>query len=130
MTKRRKEQTIQWPKEEKNKQYNGQKKERTDNTMAKRRKEQTIQWPKEGKNRQYHGQKKKRTNNAMAKRRKEQKNKQYNDQKKKRTNNTMTKRRKEQTFFRKWPFSGEDDRGQTRPRALVFTRCDIQSERL
>jgi ATP-dependent Zn protease len=52
MTKRRKEQTIQWSKEEKNKQYNGQKKKRTDNTMAKRRKEQTIQWPKEEKNRQ------------------------------------------------------------------------------
>jgi hypothetical protein len=34
------------------------------------------------------------------------------------------------TFFRKWPFSGEDDRGKTSPCALVFTRCDIQSERL
>ena len=33
-------------------------------------------------------------------------------------------------FFRKWPFSGEDDRGKTSPRALVFTRCDIQSELL
>ena len=33
-------------------------------------------------------------------------------------------------FFRKWPFSGEDDQGKTSPRALVFTRCDIQSERL
>ena len=33
-------------------------------------------------------------------------------------------------FFRKWPFSGEDDRGKTSPRALVFTRCDIQSEGL
>jgi hypothetical protein len=33
-------------------------------------------------------------------------------------------------FFRKWPFSGEDDRGMTSPRALVFTRCNIQSERL
>ena len=33
-------------------------------------------------------------------------------------------------FFRKWPFSGEDDRGKTSPRALVFTRWDIQSERL
>ena len=33
-------------------------------------------------------------------------------------------------FFLKWPFSGEDDRGKTSPRALVFTRCDIQSERL
>jgi hypothetical protein len=31
--------------------------------------------------------------------------------------------------FRKWPFSGEDDRGKTSPRALVFTRCDIQSKR-
>ena len=27
-------------------------------------------------------------------------------------------------------FSGEDDRGKTSPRALVFTCCDIQSERL
>jgi hypothetical protein len=37
MAKRRKEQTIQWPKEEKNKQYNDQKKKRTNNTMTKRR---------------------------------------------------------------------------------------------
>jgi hypothetical protein len=37
---------------------------------------------------------------------------------------------KEQRFFRKWPFSGGDDRGKTSPRALVFTRCDIQTERL
>jgi hypothetical protein len=36
----------------------------------------------------------------------------------------------ETIFFRKWPFSGEDDRGKTSPRELVFTRCDIQSERL
>ena len=56
MAKRRKEQTIQWPKEEKNKQYNGQKKKRTNNAMAKRRKEQTIQWPKEEKNKQYNDQ--------------------------------------------------------------------------
>ena len=33
-------------------------------------------------------------------------------------------------FFRKWPFSGEDNRGKTSPHALVFTRCEIQSERL
>jgi hypothetical protein len=33
-------------------------------------------------------------------------------------------------FFRKWLFSGEDDRGKTSPRALVFTGCDIQSEHL
>jgi hypothetical protein len=33
-------------------------------------------------------------------------------------------------FFRKWPFSGWDDRVKTSARALVFTRCDIQSERL
>jgi hypothetical protein len=49
MAKKKKEQTIQWPK-----------KEGTDNTMAKRRrnrqyngqkkKEQTIQWPKKGQN--------------------------------------------------------------------------------
>jgi hypothetical protein len=56
MTKRRKEQTIQWPKEEKNRQYHGQKKKRTNNAMAKRRKEQ----------------KNKRTNNTMTKRTKEQ----------------------------------------------------------
>jgi len=37
---------------------------------------------------------------------------------------------KEISFFRNWPFSGEDDRGKTSPHALVFTRCDIQSERL
>ena len=36
----------------------------------------------------------------------------------------------EYVFFRKWSFSGEDDRGKTSPHALVFTRCDIQSERL
>ena len=40
------------------------------------------------------------------------------------------KYKEEEEFFRKWPFSGEDDRGKTSPRALVFTRCDIQSERL
>ena len=33
-------------------------------------------------------------------------------------------------FFRKCPFSGWDDRVKTSARALVFTRCDIQSERL
>ena len=38
--------------------------------------------------------------------------------------------KKEESIFRKWPFSGEDDRGKTSPHALVFTRCDIQSERL
>ena len=36
----------------------------------------------------------------------------------------------EPMFFRKWPLSVEDDRGKTSPRALVFTRCDIQSKRL
>jgi hypothetical protein len=40
---------MQWPKEGKDRQCNGQKKERTDNAMAKRRKGQTIQWPKEKK---------------------------------------------------------------------------------
>ena len=64
MAKRRKEQTIPWPKEEKNKQYNDQKKKRTNNAMAKRRKEQ--------KNKQYNDQKNKRTNNTMTKRTKEQ----------------------------------------------------------
>jgi hypothetical protein len=63
---------MQGTKEEKNKQYKGQKKKRTYNTMAKRRKEQTIPWPKEEKNKQYNGQKKERTDNTMAKRRKEQ----------------------------------------------------------
>jgi hypothetical protein len=56
MAKRRKEQTMQWPKEgkdrqcngqKKDRQYNSHKKERTNNAMAKRRKEQTMQWPKE-----------------------------------------------------------------------------------
>ena len=37
---------------------------------------------------------------------------------------------REDCFFRKWPFSGEYDRGKTSPRALVFTCCDIQLERL
>jgi hypothetical protein len=37
---------------------------------------------------------------------------------------------KKETFFRKWPFSGWDDRVKTSERALVSTRCDIQSERL
>ena len=37
---------------------------------------------------------------------------------------------KDFTFFRKWPSPGGDDRGKTSSRALVFTRCDIQSERL
>ena len=38
--------------------------------------------------------------------------------------------RLKQYFFRKWAFAGEDDRGKTSSRALVFTHCDIQSERL
>ena len=33
-------------------------------------------------------------------------------------------------FFRKWLFSGWDDRVKTSARALVSTHCDIQSERL
>jgi hypothetical protein len=36
----------------------------------------------------------------------------------------------DKTFFRKWPFSGWDDRVKTSARAFVFTRCDIKSERL
>jgi hypothetical protein len=43
---------------------------------------------------------------------------------------TIGKSRQDYQFIRKWPFSGEDDRGKTSPRALVFTRCDIQSDRL
>ena len=62
---------------EKDKQYNGAKKKKTDNAVAKR-KRQTIQWPKE-KDRQYNGQKKK-TDNTMAK--------------KKKTDNTMAKRKR------------------------------------
>ena len=38
--------------------------------------------------------------------------------------------RAEAIFIRKWPFSGGDDRGKTSSRALFFTRCDIQPERL
>jgi hypothetical protein len=37
MAKRKKGQTTQWPKEKKDRQHNGQKKKRTDNTMAKRK---------------------------------------------------------------------------------------------
>jgi hypothetical protein len=47
MTKAKEEQTIQWPKQKKNRQYNGQSKRRTDNTMAKTKEEQTMQWPKQ-----------------------------------------------------------------------------------
>ena len=65
MAKTKEGQAIQWPKQKKNRQYNGPKKRRTDNTMGKPR-EQSMQWPKQTKDRQYIGQKK-RTDNAMAK---------------------------------------------------------------
>ena len=105
MIKRRKGQTTQWSKEEKDRQHNDQKKKRTDNTVIKRRKGQTTQWSKEEKDRQHYDQKKKRTDNTVIKRRKgqttqwskEEKDRQHNDQKKKRTDNTMIKRRKGQT---------------------------------
>ena len=32
-------------------------------------------------------------------------------------------------ILRKWPFSCGDERCKTSPRAFVFARCDIQSER-
>ena len=51
----------------KNKQYNGQNKRRTDNTMAKTKEEQTMQWPKQRKNRQYNDQNKRRTDNTISK---------------------------------------------------------------
>ena len=47
MAKRRRRHTIQWPKEEEDTRYNGQKKKKTHDTMAKRRRRHTIQWPKE-----------------------------------------------------------------------------------
>jgi hypothetical protein len=53
MVKTKEEQTVQWAKERKNRQYNGQKKGRTDSAMGKRKEEQTIQWSKQKKNRQY-----------------------------------------------------------------------------
>jgi hypothetical protein len=58
MAKAKEEQTIQWAKQKKNRQYNDQNKRRTDNTMAKAKEEQTIQWAKQKKNRQYNGQSK------------------------------------------------------------------------
>ena len=57
MAKAKDEQTIQWSKQ-KNKQYNGQNKRRTDNTMIKTKEEQTIQGSKQKKNRKYNGQSK------------------------------------------------------------------------
>ena len=70
MAERNKGQTILWPKETKDRQYYGRKKQRTDNTMAERNKGQTILWPKETKDRQYYGRKKQRTDNTMAERNK------------------------------------------------------------
>jgi hypothetical protein len=46
MAKTKEEQTIQWPKQKKNRQCNGQSKRKTDNTMIKTKEEQTMQWPK------------------------------------------------------------------------------------
>jgi hypothetical protein len=43
MAKKTEEQTTQWPKRQKNKQHNGQKDRRTDNTMTKKTEEQTTQ---------------------------------------------------------------------------------------
>ena len=59
----RERQTIPWPREkEKDRQYHGQEKNRTDNTMAKlKSRGQTIPWPRE----------KRRTDNTMAKRKRE-----------------------------------------------------------
>ena len=67
MIKTKEEQTIQWSKQKKNRQYNDQSKRKTDNTMIKTKEEQTMQWPKQKeehtmqwakqrKNRQYNGQ--------------------------------------------------------------------------
>ena len=59
MTKRKRQKTIQWPKEKDTRQYNDQKKKTEDNTMTKRNRQRTIQWPKEKNRRQYNDQKKK-----------------------------------------------------------------------
>ena len=58
MTKAKEEQTIQWPNQKKDRQYNDQSKRRTDNAMAKTKEEQTIQGSKQKKNRKYNGQSK------------------------------------------------------------------------
>ena len=83
------------PQKKKDRQYIGEKKRRTDNTMTKANEEQTIQWPKEKKNRQYNGQNK-RTVNAMAKTKERQtihwskeKDRQCNGQRKKDKLQTM-----------------------------------------
>jgi hypothetical protein len=47
MTKRKRQKTIQWPKEKDRRQYNDQKKKTEDKTMTKRKRQRTIQWPKE-----------------------------------------------------------------------------------
>ena len=47
MTKRKRQKTIQWPREKDRTQYNDQKKKTEDNTMTKRNRQKTIQWPKE-----------------------------------------------------------------------------------
>jgi hypothetical protein len=43
MIKTKEEQTIQWAKQKRNRQYNDQNKRRTDNIISKTKKEQTIQ---------------------------------------------------------------------------------------
>jgi ABC-type Fe2+-enterobactin transport system substrate-binding protein len=50
-------QTIQWSKVRKERQYNGQKRGRADNTMVKSEEGQTIQWSKVRKARHYNGRK-------------------------------------------------------------------------
>jgi hypothetical protein len=74
MIKTKEEQTMQWAKQKKNRQYKGQNKRRTDNTMAKGKgsKRKTMIYKtlhrRHKKNRQYNGQDKRRTDNALVKR--------------------------------------------------------------
>jgi hypothetical protein len=66
MGKTKEEQTIQWAKQKKDRQYNGQSKRKTDNTMIKTKEEHTIQWAKQKKDRQYNDQNKRKTDNALV----------------------------------------------------------------
>jgi hypothetical protein len=51
--------TIQWSKEARQRQCNGQKRRDKDNTIVKRGETKTIQWSKEARQRQYNSRKKK-----------------------------------------------------------------------
>ena len=53
MTKRKKQKTIQWPKEKDRRQYKDQKKKTVDNAMTNKKRQNTIKWLKEKDRRQY-----------------------------------------------------------------------------